>query len=95
MLWSYSWSHTNNPISGLQIKNILQPIQQLYNLYSISYFFFLRLDKNSAQTDEEKQRERQRNEREQQKAELEAQHNKVNTQKKVYYYLNIKFIKKK
>lgn len=33
--------------------------------------------KNSAQTDEEKQRERQRNEREQKHAELEAQHIKV------------------
>lgn len=34
--------------------------------------------KNSAQTDEEKQRERQRNEREQKNAELEALHIKVN-----------------
>lgn len=33
--------------------------------------------KNSAQTDEEKQRERQRNEREQKNAELEALHIKV------------------
>lgn len=33
--------------------------------------------KNSAQTDEEKQRERQRNERELKHAELEAQHLKV------------------
>lgn len=35
------------------------------------------LGKNSAQTDEEKQRERQRNEREQKNAELEALHIKV------------------
>lgn len=34
-------------------------------------------DKNTAQTDEEKQRERQRNEREQKNAELEAQQIKV------------------
>lgn len=35
------------------------------------------IGKNSAQTDEEKQRERQRNERELKHAELEAQHLKV------------------
>lgn len=38
---------------------------------------FLFKGKNSAQTDEEKQRERQRNERELKHAELEAQHLKV------------------
>lgn len=45
-------------------------------------FFFpfntkISIGKNSAQTDEEKQRERQRNERELKHAELEAQHLKV------------------
>lgn len=43
------------------------------SLYSIKFV----IGKNSAQTDEEKQRERQRNERELKHAELEAQHLKV------------------
>lgn len=49
-------------------------------------FFLIHIffpDKNSAQTDEEKQRERQRNERELKHAELEAQHFKVN---KIYIW---------
>lgn len=45
------------------------------------FFFSIQYEnsigKNSAQTDEEKQRERQRNERELKHAELEAQHLKV------------------
>lgn len=50
----------------------------------LSRRFFILLNfaigKNSAQTDEEKQRERQRNERELKHAELEAQHLKVYSQ---------------
>lgn len=43
---------------------------------------YMCLDKNTAQTDEEKQRERQRNEREQKNAEVEAQHLKVRITKR-------------
>lgn len=45
--------------------------------YNLLFFYRFVIDKNSAQTDEEKQRERQRNEREIKHAELEAQHFKV------------------
>lgn len=55
---------------------IMEPYIDICNLY---LFFVVILDKNSPQTDEEKQRERQRNEREQKNAELEAHNIKVNS----------------
>lgn len=48
----------------------------LSRFYSLSLYSNA-IGKNTAQTDEEKQRERQRNERELKHAELEAQHLKV------------------
>lgn len=55
----------------------------IYILWSLSIvcnlFVLLISDKNSPQTDEEKQRERQRNEREQKNAEIEAHNIKVNS----------------
>lgn len=47
----------------------------VYKIYITNILWFE--GKNTAQTDEEKQRERQRNEREQKNAEVEAQHLKV------------------
>lgn len=49
---------------------VSQILQMCYNTATTT-------GKNTAQTDEEKQRERQRNEREQKNAEIEAQHIKV------------------
>lgn len=53
-----------------RVKNSSRPFFLFYVLNRV-------IGKNTAQTDEEKQRERQRNERELKHAELEAQHLKV------------------
>lgn len=66
-LCAFLYDSSDSNISAL-ISSRLSPIS-VYKLYN--------LDKNSAQTDEEKQRERQRNEREIKHAEQEAQHLKV------------------